>query len=397
MRITPAVELEHRLKRLQTMMSEQSLDAVLVMQSADLFYFTGTIQSGCLFVPVSGQPVYMVRRDFMRARMESGLMEVVPCAGFSAMPAILAGYGYSISGRVGLELDVLPANSLERCKRSFPQAIFSDASTMIRRVRMIKSQYEIHLMQDAAQQVDRVFRAVAGILREGMTDLQFAAELERIARLEGNPGITRMRAFNGEISYGQVFSGADSAVPSFLDSPLGGLGLSPAFGQGAGLKPIGRNEPVMVDFCGNCDGYLVDQTRIFSIGELPSDLAEGYEDMRAIQALMIEYASRLPTWGELYGICHSEAVGMGYGDSFMGSKGSQVSFIGHGIGIEIDEFPFIAKGFDGERLAPGMAFAFEPKLVFPGKGAVGIENSFYIDQSGVLKKLTFSDENVVIL
>lgn len=397
MRITPAVELEYRCSRLQQAMQSASLSAVMMMQSADLYYFTGTIQAGCLYVPASGQPVYMVRRDFMRARMESGLKEVVPCSGFSAMPSILAEYGYGVHGEVGLELDVLPANLLERCRKSFPKALFSDAAPMIRRIRMIKSQYEIHLMQDAAVQVDKVFRAAAGLLREGMTDLQFAAELERVARLEGNPGIMRMRAFNGELFFGHVFSGTDSAVPSFVDSPGGGMGVSPAFGQGAGLKPILRNEPVIMDFCGNCDGYLVDQTRVMAIGGLPDELARGYEDMRSIQALMVQMAPQLPKWGDLYDACLARAEELGYRDSFMGATGSQVSFIGHGIGIEIDEYPFIAKGFYDDRLEPGMAFAFEPKLVFPGVGAVGIENSFYLSDSGDLKQLTFSEENPVIL
>ena len=88
---------------------------------------------------------------------------------------------------------------------------------------------------------------------------------------------------------------------------------------------------------------------------------------------------------------------MGYSDSFMGVQGSQVSFIGHGIGIEIDEYPFIARGFHKMRLEPGMAFAFEPKLVFPGEGAVGIENSFYLADDGSFKQLTFSDEKIIII
>ena len=397
MRITPAVELEHRCSRLQRAMSEASLDAVMIMQSADLYYFTGTIQAGCLYVPAAGQPVYLVRRDFMRARMESGLKEVVPCSGLSAVAAILADFGYSAQGKIGMELDVVPSNLLERCKKIFTQALFSDASTLIRRIRMIKSHYEIHLMQDAAVQVDKVFRAASGLLREGMTDLQFAAELERIARLEGNPGIMRMRAFNGEICFGHVFSGSDSAVPAFGDTPWGGMGVSPAFGQGAGLKPIQRNEPVLVDFSGSCDGYLVDQTRVFSIGTLPDEILKGYEDMCSIQSLMMQTAPGLPAWGELYDACLAMAENMGYRDNFMGIKGSQVSFIGHGIGVEIDEYPFIAKGFYGDRLAPGMAFAFEPKLVFPGLGAVGIENSFYVADNGDIKQLTFTDENPVIL
>jgi len=113
--------------------------------------------------------------------------------------------------------------------------------------------------------------------------------------------------------------------------------------------------------------------------------------------LMKRMAPQLPSWGEIYDECLSLAVSMGYGDNFMGARGSQVSFIGHGIGIEIDEYPFIARGFHKMNLEPGMAFAFEPKLVFPGEGAVGIENSFYLADDGTLKQLTFSDEKIMIL
>ena len=80
----------------------------------------------------------------------------------------------------------------------------------------------------------------------------------------------------------------------------------------------------------------------------------------------------------------------------MGTPGGRISFIGHGLGIEIDEYPFIARGFDEETLEVGMAFAFEPKLVFPGEGAVGIENSFYLSEQG-LKRLTFSNQELVLL
>lgn len=262
---------------------------------------------------------------------------------------------------------------------------------------MKKSSYEIHLMQDAAVQVDKVYRAAVETVREGMTDLQLAAELERIARLEGHQGLIRMRVFNGEMLFGHTFSGSDSAVPAYTDTPLGGLGVTPSFGQGASYKPIGRNEPIVIDFAGCCDGYLVDQTRIMAIGGLSARLVKGYEAMLQIQVLMKKLVPQLPSWGELYDECLAMAVSMGYGDNFMGIKGSQTSFIGHGIGVEIDEYPFIARGFHQMRFETGMAFAFEPKLVFPGEGAVGIENCFYLADDGNLKQLTFSDEKIVFV
>jgi Xaa-Pro dipeptidase len=205
-----------------------------------------------------------------------------------------------------------------------------------------------------------------------------------------------MRAFNSELLYGHIFSGTDSAVPSYVDTPLGGLGLNPSFGQGAGLKQIERNEPIIIDFAGCVDGYLVDQTRVFAIGSISERLQRGYEDMLAVQRRMMKIALPGASWGAVYNECLALAVEMGYTASFMGAQGSQVSFIGHGLGIEIDEYPFIAHGFDEMCLEVGMAFAFEPKVVFPGEGAIGIENTFYLSNDG-LKQLTYSSEELVIL
>jgi len=396
MRITPTSELEYRFRKLQQHMAVEGLDAVIIVQNADLFYFTGTIQSGNLYIPLEGEPLYMVRKDFLRARMESGLKEVVPFSSMKDIPMVLANHGYPQPKRIGMELDVLPVNFFERYRNVFTQGEFSDATPLIRKVRMIKTNYEIHILKDAAHQVDKVCRRAREIIREGMSDLELAAELEFTARKEGHQGLLRMRAFNAELFYAHVFSGADSAVPAYMDTPLGGMGPSPAFGQGAGYKKIRRNEPIIVDFAGCLDGYMVDQTRVFVIGALSDRLKRGYADMMHIQERMITLAESRATWGDIYDECLSLAVDQGYADSFMGNKGAQVSFIGHGIGIEIDEYPFLARGFKEMTLEPGMVFAFEPKVVFPGEGAVGIENTFYLTDHG-LKLITYSDQELGIL
>jgi Xaa-Pro dipeptidase len=377
-------------------MAGQGLDAIIIVQNADLFYFTGTTQSGCLYVPVQGQPLYMARKEFSRARMESGLKEIVPFGSMKDIPGILAQYGYPAPGRIGMELDVVPVNFFERYRKVYPNSEYLDATPLIRQVRMIKSHYEIHLMKDAADQVHRVWLRAGEIIREGATDLEIAAELEYTARKDGHQGLVRMRGFNSELFYAQIFSGTDSAVPAYADTPLGGLGLNPSFGQSAGLKRIERNEPVIIDFAGCVDGYLSDQTRVFAIGGISDRLRRGYDDMLKVQRRMTELAVPGAVWGEVYDQCLALAVDLGYADSFMGAKGSQVSFIGHGLGIEIDEYPFIARGFREMTLEAGMAFAFEPKVVFPGEGAIGIENTFYLSNDG-LKQLTYSSEDLSIL
>lgn len=396
MRITPTTELEYRCNRLQEYMAFSGLDAVIIVQNADLFYFTGTVQSGNLYVPAQGQPIFMVRKEAARARMESGLKEVIPFTSTKDIPGILSMYGYAEPKRIGLELDVMPVSFFERYRKVYPNAEYVDATPIIRKVRMIKSHYEIHLMKDAADQMDLVYRRACEVIHEGMTDLDLAAELEYTARRCGHQGMVRMRGFNSEVFFGHVFSGSDSSVPSYSDTPLGGLGINTSFGQGAGLKRIERNEVIMVDLAGCSDGYLVDQTRIFTIGGLSDRLCRAYEDMLKIQSLMQKIAVPGATWSSVYDDCLSLAVKMGYADNFMGSKGSQVSFIGHGLGIEIDEFPLIARGFGDMLLEVGMAFAFEPKVVFPGEGAIGIENTFCISNEG-LKQLTYSSQELYIL
>lgn len=396
MRLTPATELEYRCKKLQDYMITESLDAVIIVQNADLFYFTGTVQSGNLYVPAAGQPLFMVRKEAARARMESGLKEVIPFKSMKDIPSILAEYGYSEPKRIGLELDVLPVNFYQKYRALYPNATFIDATPLIRQVRMIKSKYEIHLMKDAADQVDLVYKRAKEIIRVGMTDLELAADLEYTARKAGHQGLIRMRGFNSELFYAQIFSGVDSAVPGYPDTPLGGMGLNTSFGQSAGLKKIEPNEPVIIDFAGCVDGYLSDQTRVFSIGQPSDRMKKAYDDMLEIEALMTQVIKVGISWGEIYDICLKRACDMGYEESFMGARGSQVSFIGHGLGIEIDEYPFIARGFNKMLIETGMAFAFEPKIVFPGEGAIGIENTFYMSNEG-LKRLTHSSDELVIL
>lgn len=396
MRITPTTELRDRIRRLQDEMAAQPLDAVLIVQNADLFYFTGSIQQGVLYVPAVGEPLYLVRKEHGRARMESGLQHVVPLKSPKEIPGLLAEHGLPLPKRAGMELDVVPVETFQRFARLFPGCEMVGATHAIRTVRAIKSEYEIGIMKDAALQVDKVCRRAREVIREGLTDLELAAELEYTARKEGHQGISRMRGFNSELFYGHIFSGADSAAPAFLDAPLGGLGVNPSIGQGASYKTIKPFEPICVDFAGAFDGYLVDQTRIFCIGGLPEPLLRAYDDMVRIQNRLLEIARPGVSWGAVYNDCHRLAVELGYADHFMGNKGAQVSFIGHGIGVEIDEYPFIARGFDDVPLKENMVFAFEPKAVYAGLGAVGIENTFRLTADGP-RHITFSDQQLVIL
>ena len=396
MRITPAIELINRIKKLQKEMAIHKLGAVLMLQNADLFYFTGSIQQGALYVPLEGEPLYFVRKDHGRARMESGLKEVVPFSSPKDIPGLLNDFNYPMPTKLGMELDVIPVIVMNRFSKAVGKPDVTDATPLIRSVRAVKSDYEINILKDAALIVDKVCKRAREVIREGMTDLELVAELEFTARNAGHQGLVRMRGFNNELFFGHVFSGTDSAIPTYSDTPLGGVGLNPSFPQGASYKKIRRHEPITVDFSGIFDGYIVDQTRMFSIGELPDQLTNAYNDMVAIQEHAKQVAQPGVSWGGLYEECLQMACDLGHEDHFMGAKGAQVSFIGHGTGVELDEYPFIARGFNDVQLERNMVFAFEPKVVYPGLGAVGVENTFWVGKDG-LKHLTFTDQELAIL
>jgi Xaa-Pro dipeptidase len=396
MRITPKSELDLRTARLQALLAAAGIDGAVLLQNADLFYFTGSIQQGVCYIPASGEPLYMVRKDFGRARMESGLKQVVPLASQKEVAGLLGEHGFSLPQQAGFELDVLPVNLFQRWHQLFGGGATCDVSPLIRRVKARKSDDEIAIMKDCALMMDKVYQQAKAVIKVGKTDLEVAAELEFLARKEGHQGILRFRGFNSEIFYGHIFSGSDGAVPTGLDAPLGGLGLNPAIGQGASYKRIAPNEPIIVDFVTAFDGYMVDMTRTMVVGQLSAKLHRAYEDMRRVQAHLAEIARPGVAWGEIYRQCYELAVELGYKEHFMGNAGAQVSFIGHGIGVEVDEFPFIARGFNEQLLEEKMCFAFEPKAVFAGEGAVGIENTFWVEADG-LRRLTYSDEQLVEL
>ena len=281
-----------------------------------------------------------------------------------------------------VELDVLPANIYFQYQSIFETSELVDVSTEIRLIRAVKSDYEIDCIKLAARGSDLVCARVGELLEEGKTELELAGELESYARSLGHQGIVRMRLWGSEMFYGHLLSGADAAVPSCT-------------GQGAGFKKIQRNEPILVDYVFALNGYLSDHTRIFCLGELSDQLRAGQEAMLDIQERVKEQARPGVASGDIYALMVSLAEQKGYGEWFMGVGERRIRFTGHGIGLELDEFPFLAKG-QKLKLEKNMVIALEPKLIIPGQGVVGIENTHQVTESGLVP-LTLSPDSITFI
>ncbi|HWR38796.1 MAG TPA: Xaa-Pro peptidase family protein, partial [Patescibacteria group bacterium] len=379
MNLTPPSELESRARRLQQLLAAQQLEGALILLNSDLFYFTGTVQNSVLFIPTAGTPVLMVKKSLARAREESALQHIVPLKSPKEIPDILASFGHSPLKSVGLELDVLPVNQYEFYRKVFSNVSFTDVSPAIKEIRAVKSAYEIDRIRQTMAVLDQAFQTVPAFLREGMTELELAAQFEAEMRRRGYAGC-KMRSFNQDFFSGNLCAGPSGFTPSFFDGPVGGTGPSPARPHGAGWKTIRRNEIVYVDYACVIDGYTGDQTRLFCLGELPAHLTKAFDDALKLEAAVIAALKPGTPAENAYLLSLKLAAEMGYQDHFMGYKGDSVRFIGHGVGLELDELPILAKGLT-MPLLPGMTFALEPKFVFP-EGAVGIENTYLMTDNG---------------
>jgi Xaa-Pro dipeptidase len=392
--LAPAAELAERIAGLQAGLAALGLDAALVQQNADLFYYAGTVQQSYLYVPAEGEATLFVRKVAERARLESALGAIVHLASPKDLPRLVAERYGALPARLGLELDVLPVTHFRRLEKLLPGATFEDVGRTIVRQRAVKSAWEVERIRVSAAVADEVARLIPGLIEEGLTEVEFAGRVEAEARRLGHEGYIRMRGFNQEMFYGQLLTGVSGCVSSYLDTPLAGTGLSPSVAQGASFRRIGRGEPVVFDFVPVRDGYLADFTRIFSLGPLDAQLLRAYEAALRVQEAATDAARPGATCRAVWEAALAAAERAGLAAGFMGHGAGQVPYVGHGIGIELDELPVLTGS--GLELEPGMVFALEPKFVLPGAGAVGIENTWVVTEDGV-ERLTLAPQEIVII
>ncbi len=380
-RFTPADEIEKRLTRIRAGMEKEGIEALLVIQKMDFHYLSGTTQDGLLFVPLEGRPLLMVKRERERASAESPMKDVVTLKSNRDIPSLIQAHHRRLPHRLGLELDVLPVRDYLKLQELFQGTQFMDASLILREARKIKSPFEIDLMRRAGEIGKKVYQEAKKILKTGMTEIEFGGLLEAKAKKYGHEGLLRVRSLNYEAYTWHVLSGTTGGIVSQSDSPMGGLGLSSAFPVGASRKVMKAHEPILVDF-GTCyHGYQADETRMFSIGKMKQKFIDAYNACKEIHDAVLEDVRPGADCEALFLKTLPLAEKLGYRDGYLGPPGLQTRFIGHGIGLELNELPFLAQG-QSYPLEEGMTFAVEPKIVFPGEGSVGIENTVVVTKDG---------------
>jgi Xaa-Pro aminopeptidase len=382
-------EYAGRIARLRDKLLEQGLDGALISHPIDLYYFTGTRQNGVFWAAASGGAQLLVRKSLARARAEAQIDQVLPFPSSKQFAAVLSGK----PRRVGMTFDVLPVQQYNYYTKLLPGCQFSDVSTLVRELRANKSAWELEVMRRGAVQLCAVFAEVPEFLRAGMREVDLAAEFEMRLRKAGGEGYTRMRAYNQELFMGLAVSGDRGSTPGFIDGAVTGAGMSKASPHGASAQQIARHEPIMIDYTGTFNGYILDMTRIFVIGDLDDELQRAFDTARAIQEQVAAAMRPGAICADIFELAAKIAEDANLGTHFMGPPGEQAKFVGHGVGLELDEMPVIAKGLN-VALQLNQTIAVEPKFVFPGIGVVGIENTFVVGQDGAARLTRLKDDLV---
>lgn len=375
----PKHEIDVRIKSFQSQMGDTA--GAILFQSVDMLYFSGTAQEGLVYIPRDGQATVMIRKSLTRAVEESPL-DVRPLKSQKILKDDLEIPAGAI---IGLELDVLPYNNYTRIAHALGDARFVDISEIIRHQRSVKSDFEIGLMREAARIVDVGLSSIPDRLLEGVSEIELASVVESAMRRIGHQGTISFRRFNHRLPMGHLMAGPNAAVPSYVASPTGGRGMSLMEPQGPGFRKIKRNEPVLADFGGVYNGYTADETRIFSIGPLPKELEDAHTAALEVQEAVARSLVPGKTGRDIFSLSEAEGARLGYQDYLGGPPYSKAGFVGHGVGLEIDEYPVL--GPVDHQIKPNMTIAVEPKMIYPGVGVVGIEDTF-LTTSGRAERLT---------
>ena len=373
--LTPKKEILQRINGLKRSMAEAGIDFCVILQNVDMFYFTGTVQKGILVIPVDRDPVFFVEKSVERARLDTPLV-VTPIESDKDIKDTLRRRKI-IKGTGGMELDVVPVSVFERFKRIIGYEKFVDVAPLIKALRAIKSPFEIEQVRKSGEIMRHVFDKAKRVVREGMRELEIDAELMAEGRRRGHQGFLRMRGFNLEMTTITVVAGYTGALPSPSDVAVGGMGITPAVPLGSSFKIVGKGTPICIDYGGGYNGYVTDETYVFVIGTLNKIFRKAYETSREIIEDAAFFGKEGVDAAQLFNRAARKAKEAHLEDHFMGFGEGQVSFVGHGLGLEINELPVITPRHH-TILREGMVFAFEPKFVLPGKGAMGMEVDFIV-------------------
>ncbi|MDY9919869.1 MAG: Xaa-Pro peptidase family protein [Proteiniphilum sp.] len=385
----PLYEADSRLKRVQQTITEMEADACIITSSVNQYWLCGFIFDGFMFLFPEGDPILFVKRPSNIVDERAKQIRKP-----EQIPDMLREIGISLPKRILVEADQLSFSAATRLQAALGMPETKNISGEVRKIRSVKSEYELEQMRESARIHAYVYELIPSLYREGMTDLELQIEIERQMRLHGSVGIFRSFGENMDIFMGSMLAGDNAQAASPYDYALGGAGISPLLPLGANGTVLLPGTTLMVDMAGNYRPWMDDMTRTFAIEHTPDMAYKAHQVSIDIHNAIMKNFRAGALCSELYLLAEEIVNQNGLAPYFMGTI-QQAQFIGHGVGLEINEPPVLTPR-SREVLEPGIAFALEPKFVLPGIGAVGIENTYVVHESG-FEKITLCEEAMIVL
>ena len=382
-------EMKSRVHEVQKQTVHDKVDACIISSPVNLYYLNGYIFDGYMYILPEREPMLFVKRP---VNLTADNIEFIRKP--EQLPELLAKHNLPVPKRILLENDVISYNAVSRFQKALQMPEMKSISAFMRVIRSVKSDSELAQIRQSAISHARVYQQIPSLYKPGMTDLDLQIEIEYAMRREGSIGAFRSFGENMDIFMGSLLAGDNAQTASPFDFALGGKGIDPLLPLGSANKPLKEGTTIMVDMAGNYTQYYDDMTRTFSVGEIPDEAHRAHQLSIRMHEEFMKFLKPGVACSDVYNRAMEMVVENKMEAYFMGTT-QQAKFIGHGVGLEINEPPVFAPR-SREILQTGMAIALEPKFVLPGIGAVGIENTYFVTDAG-LEKVTVCEEEIVVL
>ncbi|MFX0122050.1 MAG: M24 family metallopeptidase [Candidatus Hodarchaeota archaeon] len=372
----PLSEIESRITKLRSHLEKENIDGVILLSTPELYYYSGVGYDGAVYIPIEGSPVHLVKRNLELAQSFSQIATVMT---FGRKSKLFETLKIKPSATIAIEKDVLTFSFVQFLQSKAKNVQLVNCSPILRYIRSIKSEYEINHIKVAAILVDESFEYCTEIATPEMTEIELAVRLEGWLLKNGHDGFITTHGFNTELLHYAYVISSQSSILNIHFTPISGYGLTLKYPYGPSRQKLGK-APFIVDTCGNSQGYISDTTRTFICGKFDTTTRDEIESLNQIKQFLNKNLKPNTNLGDLYNDVMNLSKELGIYDGFMGTSTDRVAFIGHGIGLELDELPvFYSKG---PNLVIGNILACEPKFFIKKKKVLGIEDTYAITDSG---------------
>lgn len=382
-------EIKNRVQKVQKQIAHEQVDACIISSPVNLYYLNGYIFDGYMYILPDREPILFVKRP---VNLQAENVEFIRKP--EQLPELLEKRNLTVPKRILLENDVLSYNAVSRFQKALHMPEMKSVSAFMRQIRSVKSESELQQLRKSALSHAKVYQQIPSLYKPGMTDLDLQIEIEYVMRREGSIGAFRSFGENMDIYMGSLLAGNNAEAASPFDFALGGRGIDPLLPLGSANKLLKPGTTVMIDMAGNYTPYLSDMTRTFSVGEIPEIAHRAHQLSIRMHQEFMTFVKPGVACSDVYERAMEMVVENNMEEYFMGTT-QQAKFIGHGVGLEINEPPVFAPR-SREVLQTSMAIALEPKFVLPGIGAVGIENTYFVTETGI-ETVTICEEKIIVL